>query len=129
MFATGQANGGTGTPGASGAPAASGGRRAVRPPPASGPAADVHVQAKGVAFVEKTWSAPAGRPFTIAFDNEDPATPHNVALVAGSGAEVFKGAIFPGVETRVYNVPAQPAGEYKFVCTVHPTMTGTATLK
>ena len=129
VFATGQANGGTGTPGASGAPAPSGGAASGEPPPASGPAADVRVQAKGVAFVEKTWSAPAGKPFTIAFDNEDPGTPHNVALIAGSGTEVFKGDIFPGIETRVYNVTAQPAGEYKFVCTVHPAMTGTATLK
>jgi plastocyanin len=82
-----------------------------------------------VAFVEKTWSGPAGRPFTIAFDNQDAGTPHNVALIAGSGSEVFKGDIFPGVATHVYNVTAQPAGEYKFVCTVHPAMTGTATLK
>ena len=37
--------------------------------------------------------------------------------------------MFNGVDTKVYDVPAQPAGEYKFVCTVHPSMTGTATLK
>ena len=85
--------------------------------------------AKNVAYVQTSWTAPAGKPFTIAFDNEDPGTPHNIALVSGSGTEVFKGDIFPGVETRLYTVPAQPAGDYKFSCTVHPTMTGTATLK
>ena len=31
--------------------------------------------------------------------------------------------------TKVYDVPALPAGAYTFVCTVHPTMTGTATLE
>ncbi len=54
VFATGQANGGTGTPGASGAPAPSGGAASGAPPPASGPAADVHVQAKDVAYVQTT---------------------------------------------------------------------------
>ena len=36
---------------------------------------------------------------------------------------------FAGVATKVYDVPALPAGAYTFVCTIHPTMTGTATLK
>ncbi len=120
ILATGPANGGTGTPGASGAPAASGGAGGGAPPP-SGPAADVHVEAKDVAFLETTWTAPAGKPFTIAFDNEDPGTPHNIELLSASGSQVFKGDIFPGVETRIYNVTAQPAGDYKFLCTVHPT--------
>jgi plastocyanin len=50
-----------------------------------------------------------------------------VTISDASGAEVFKGEIFPGVETRDYQVPALAAGEYPFVCTVHPTMTGTLT--
>ena len=42
---------------------------------------------------------------------------------------MFKGDIFPGVETRPYSVPALQAGAYKFVCDVHPNMTGTLTVK
>ena len=42
-----------------------------------------------------------------------------------NGAELFKGEIFNGVATRVYDVPALDAGAYAFVCTVHPTMVGT----
>ena len=34
---------------------------------------------------------------------------------------------FKGVATRDYQVPALAAGEYTFVCTVHPNMTGTLT--
>ena len=60
-----------------------------------------------------------------------PGTPHNVALHLGdvNGAELFKGEVFAGVATRVYDVPALDAGSYAFVCTVHPTMIGTLTVK
>ena len=128
VFATGQVNGGSGSPAASGA-AASGAAASGAAPPASGPAADVNVEAKDVAFVQKTWTGPAGRPFTIAFANEDPGTPHDVQLADGSGAIVWKGAVFSGVATRVYEVIALSAGDYKFSCVVHPSMTGIATLK
>lgn len=115
----------SGGPGASGEPAGSGG------PPPSGPAADVTMTAKGVVFLETSITAPADKPFTIAFINDDQGTPHNVALHEGSptGKEAFKGEIFPGVATKVYEVPPLPAGTYAFVCTVHPSMTGTATLQ
>jgi plastocyanin len=116
---------GSGPPPASGEPGASGA------PPPSGAAADVTITAQGVAFVETTITAPADKPFTIAFVNNDQGTPHNVALHEGSptGREAFKGEIFPGVATKVYEVPPLPAGTYGFICTVHPNMTGTATLQ
>ena len=41
------------------------------------------------------------------------------------GASVFTGEIFNGAATRTYNVPALEAGDYTFVCSVHPNMTGT----
>ncbi len=137
ILTTDQANGGDGGSGAppSGAPAASpsgdggGAPGSGAPPPPEGPAADVRVEALGVAFVEKTWTGPADTPFTIAFANQDPATPHNIELNDPSGAVAWKGDVFPGVETRIYDVPALPAGQYTFVCIVHPTMTGTATLQ
>jgi len=114
----------SGGPGASGAPGSGG-------LPPSGPAADVTITAKGVAFLESSVTARADKPFTIAFINDDQGTPHNIALHEGSptGKEAFKGEIFPGVATRIYDVPPLPAGTYAFVCTVHPSMTGTATLQ
>ncbi len=125
---------GGGGPGASGAPPGSGGPPASGEPggsggPPPGAEGDVVVHAKNVAFVETSLTAPADKPFTLAFVNEDQGTPHNVELKDSGGATVFNGEIFPGVATKVYDVPAIPAGSYTFVCTVHPNMTGTATLQ
>jgi plastocyanin len=110
---------GSGEPGASGAPGG----------PA--PEADAVVTARGVAFIETEFTAPADQPFRLAFVNEDAGVPHNVALHEGSptGPEAWRGEIFNGVETRVYEVDALPAGTYGFICSVHPAMTGTATLE
>jgi hypothetical protein len=67
----------------------------------------------------------------VVFENKDAGVPHNVSLHLGdvNGAELFKGEVFPGVATRVYDVPKLDAGSYAFVCTVHPTMIGTLTVK
>ena len=134
----GDVSGGEGA-GASGAPPPSGGPPGSGPPPASGapgepggsgaPQADVVVHAKNIAFVETSLTAPADRPSTLAFVNEDAGAPHNVEFKDSGGASAYKGAIFPGVETRVYDVPALPVGSYTFVCSVHPNMTGSATLQ
>jgi plastocyanin len=99
--------------------------------PAPAPDADVTITAQGIAFLEKEFEAPADTEFTIAFINNDAGIQHNVALHEGSptGPEVWRGEIFPGVETRVYTVDPLPAGTYGFICSVHPQMTGTATLQ
>ena len=113
----------------------------VTPPPsgaaspeASGPAGNpdvVEISALNVKFEQTTATAPADTPFQVQFENKDAGTPHNVALHLGdvNGAELFKGEVFSGVATRVYDVPALDAGSYAFVCTVHPTMTGTLTVE
>lgn len=92
------------------------------------PAADVTLTAQNIAFVETTLTAPAGKAFTVAFDNRDPA-PHNLEIRDASGASQFKGEIVSGPAVKVYNVPALAAGQYSFVCSVHPNMTGTLTVK
>jgi hypothetical protein len=129
LLPTGEANGGepgaSPEPGASGEPGGPDGSEA--PPDVE---ADVVLTARDVLFVESTFSAPADTPFSLALINEDAGTPHNVELKDGTGTSVFQGEIFNGVETRVYDVPALAAGEYQFLCTVHPTtMLGTATLQ
>jgi mono/diheme cytochrome c family protein/plastocyanin len=87
----------------------------------------VDITASGVAFTTDKVTAPADKPFTIHFDNQDSGTPHNVDIKDSSGTEVFKGDIFPGPATRDYSVPALKAGTYAFSCTVHPNMTGELT--
>ena len=72
---------------------------------------------------------PGRHPFVIAFDNEDAGTPHNVVIKDATGAELFKGDVFPGVATKDYNVPALKAGTYTLACIVHPNMHGTLTAK
>jgi len=98
--------------------------------PSAGSGAVV-ISAVGLTYEQASATVPAGEPFQIEFTNNDPGTPHNVAIHRDSsaGEEVFKGDIFNGVETRTYDVPALDAGGYAFACSVHPTMVGTLTAK
>jgi len=109
-----------------------------KPAPSPSPAASgaaggetLQVTAQNVAYQQTTLTAKAGAAFRIDFKNQDPGTPHNVAIHKDSptGQEIFKGQVFPGVAEKVYDVPALPAGTYAFVCTVHPTMSGTLTVQ
>lgn len=96
--------------------------------PSGEPAGDViTITAANIAFGESEVEAPADRAFTIRFENNDAGVPHNVEIKDAGNQSVFTGEIFNGVETRDYSVPALAAGEYAFVCTIHPNMTGTLT--
>jgi len=114
--------------GASGAPSAA---PSGAPGESPGQSVALKISAQGTAYDTDSLEAPADTPFTIEFTNNDAGIPHNVSIHKDSptGAEVFKGEIFSGVATKVYQVPALPAGTYGFVCSVHPNMTGTLTVK
>lgn len=107
----------TASPGPSGSPAAS-----VDPS-----AQKVSLVASGLKWTTTTLTVKAGEPYVIALDNQDAAVPHNVQLKDSAGAVVYTSATFNGVETRDFGVPATAAGTYPFMCTIHPTMTGTLT--
>ena len=109
------------------APSGSGSRRLRPQPSGSGNANVVVISAVDIKYEQDTLTAPAGTPFQIQFENKDAGVPHNVSLHTGgsTGAEIFKGTIFNGVETRTYDIAALDAGAYAFVCSVHPTMIGT----
>ena len=98
-------------------------------PSASAGSGAIAISAVGIAFEQAEVNVPADEPFQIEFANNDPGTPHNVAIHrdTATGEAVFEGEIFNGVETRTYDVPALEAGAYAFVCTVHPNMVGTMT--
>lgn len=125
------ADGGTGGSPAPGSSAATGGGGSATAAPSTPaqPAADVTITAENIAFTTTDVTAPAGKAFTLAFENKDQGTPHNVDIKKPDGSEAYKGAVFPGPATQVYQVPALAAGTYSFVCDVHANMTGTLTVK
>lgn len=101
------------------------------PPPSVGAEAPVlTISARDIAFDTKELEVAAGQPFKIEFANNDDGVDHNVGIW-NDGEELFRGEIFEGSETMTYVVDALPAGEYRFVCDVHPipAMTGTLTVK
>ena len=114
---------------ASAAPAGSGEPTgSAEPGGSAAPAgATVDITAAGVAYTTPTVTAPADTPFTLHFDNQDASVPHDVDIRDAAGTSVFKTDVFPGVEARDFQVEGLAAGTYQFVCTVHPTMTGTLT--
>ena len=105
---------------------ASGGGATGSPAPSAAPAADVAVVARNSAFDPTQLQSPADTAFTIAFTNEDAGINHNVFITDAQGNPVEMGdtAPFPGPKTVVYEVAPLAAGTYKFICVVHPTMTG-----
>jgi plastocyanin len=91
--------------------------------------ATLDISAQNIAYSTDALSAPANQPFTINFDNEDTGVPHNVAIHDAAGTEVFKGEIITGPAKAPYAVPPLAAGTYQFMCSVHPSMTGTLTVQ
>jgi plastocyanin len=108
--------------GASGSPAASGGAGLTIVAP---------VGAAATGYDTNRLEAEAGIAFSITFDNQDANVPHNFVITRPDGSKVDIGdtAFFNGVESKTYNVPALDAGEYPFLCEVHPqTMKGILTI-
>lgn len=86
--------------------------------------AAVEITASNLAFDKTELKVPAEKEFEIHFNNKD-AQPHNVAILDPAGAPKFKGAIVTGPKETTYKVDPIPAGDYKFQCDVHPSMSGT----
>jgi plastocyanin len=91
------------------------------------------VGAAGTGFDPTTLEAKADSPLTLVFDNQDTGVPHDLVLKNPDGSKVAvtgDAAIFPGPGQRTFGVPALAAGDYTFLCEVHPaTMTGKLTVK
>jgi plastocyanin len=101
-----------------------GGTEAPAPTDGGNAAGAVKIVALNIAFDPTEVTAPADAPFVIEFDNQDAGIPHNVEIKDSMNMSVFTGEIFNGPEVRQYQVQALPAGDYSFVCTVHPNMIG-----
>jgi plastocyanin len=94
-----------------------------------GPAVTISLTAKGIAFDTTTLSVPAGKPFAIAFDNQDAGIQHDVQIFDNesfTGTPLLNGEIVTGPAKVTYEAPALDPGTYYFHCSVHPTqMQGT----
>lgn len=91
------------------------------PPPDTGGGdceVTVEIKADNIQFDIDAFEVPADTAFCIAFENlED--VPHNVAIYEG-GEALFQGEILNEAGSITYQVPALPAGDYRFICDVHP---------
>ena len=90
--------------------------------------ATAHISAQNIQFDTDHLGAPAGQGWVLVFANNDAGVPHNVEILGALGASVFRGEVVTGPTTVSYQIPALPAGTYKFLCDVHPPMTGTLTV-
>ncbi len=92
----------------------------------------VELSAADLAFDANVIQATAGEAFTIRFTNNDTA-PHNVSVYTEEdGEEIVLGDVIDGGATVVWlvEVPALDAGEYFFVCDIHPNeMTGSVVVE
>ena len=92
--------------------------------------------AAGAGFAEKCYAAPAGKGFTVDFQNNDSAVPHNFEIFTDSSAASRLGGakdpsdIVTGPGKAAYQVSPLKAGTYYFQCDVHPTtMNGSFVVK
>ncbi len=88
-----------------------------------GPAVTISLAAKGIAFDKTKLSVPAGKPFAIAFDNEDAGIQHDVQVFDNesfTGTPLMNGEIVTGPAKVTYEAPALDPGTYYFHCSVHP---------
>jgi plastocyanin len=114
-----------GGPGPGGSPGPSGGGG---PPTATA----FTIVAKDIAYDIHEIAVPAGADFTIEFKNEDASgVTHDIDIRNADEATVQDQQVVNGGATNTYRYTGLPAGQYKFICSVHPipSMTGTLTVR
>ena len=91
----------------------------------------LNLRVENVSLDKNCLAAPAGQPFTIAFESKDAIT-HNLVILESHTAPqpMFRGDLFRGPSTTTYQVPPLKAGTFAFHCEVHPErMMGTFVVK
>lgn len=113
------------------------GSPSASPPPETSGAnltdATFKVSAREFSFHPKSLEVKAGKPFTIVFRNDDgPGVIHDVDIRTKNGKTVVVDQeTVDGGQTAEYEYPKLEAGEYIFICSIHPIrlMTGTLTVR
>ena len=98
------------------------------PAPEATPGTAFTIVARNIAFDTRAIVVPADTPFTIEFRNEDAAgVPHDVDVRKTDKTTVVQDQeIINGGATATYSYDGLPAGDYVFICSIHPQlMTGT----
>jgi plastocyanin len=89
----------------------------------------VAISADDLEFDANVIQATAGEGFTVSFSNLE-TEPHNWSIYTEEGGDpIAQGTVIGEGETDEIVVPALDAGEYFFVCDVHPEMTGTVVVE
>jgi plastocyanin len=83
---------------------------------------DVVVRAENMAFDPDGVEVAAGEEVTLVIDNRDDGVNHNIHIEGAP--EPNKTPLKQGVSQQALTVTLE-AGEYEFVCDIHPNMTGT----
>jgi len=84
----------------------------------------VDISADDLAFDANVIQATAGEAFTVTFTNNE-AVPHNFSVYTEEGGDaIVQGDVINEGETNEIEVEALEAGEYYFVCDLHPQMNG-----
>jgi plastocyanin len=88
------------------------------------------ITSQGIAFDTQELEVPAGQPFAIRHVNLDSGVPHNIDIRRPDGTVVAETQTISDGEI-VYEYPPLEAGEYIFICAVHPipAQTGTLTVR
>ncbi len=117
----GNGGGGTGGTGGTGGAAGSGGA-------AGGTTLTVGTdKAAELKFEPTTVTAPANTQVSLTFNNQSNSVPHNLKFQEGIQAGTSDNVAAGASETIQFTTPA--AGNYKFVCSIHPGMEGTLTVQ
>ncbi len=82
------------------------------------------VKAVNLAYDPVEVSLPTGVPLRLVLDNRDNGVPHDIKVLQGDQSLGQSPVVTGPATTEVRFGPLAPAS-YQFMCTVHPTMTGT----
>lgn len=89
---------------------------------ADAPVTEAVIVSPATLFDITTVFVPVGQPVRFTYRNEHKGVPHNFH-VSGSGVDA-KTTLRPGPDVQAITVTFPAAGEFGYVCDVHPSMTG-----